>query len=82
MNDNEQYSCVCDEGYEGNGVTCSEIILALFKTFFTMIILAEKNPCSRECQSNSECKLDSGKYNCVCDEGFYLGSEKETCCMP
>ena len=50
------FRCECDDGYTGDGVTCSDI--------------DECTVGSAKCPEYSQCVNENGKYSCLCDDGF------------
>ena len=49
-------ACVCDEGYDGDGLSCADI--------------NECNTNTDACDANASCSNTDGSYECSCDEGF------------
>jgi hypothetical protein len=50
------FDCVCDSGYEGNGVNCTEI--------------DECSEGTDNCDANAACINVPGSFDCVCNNGF------------
>jgi len=51
------YECHCDEGYDGNGITCEDVDECALE-------IDECGP------ANVGCENFEGGYNCTCEEGF------------
>ena len=48
--------CVCDEGYEGDGMTCTDVDECALGT--------------AGCDANATCTNTDGGFDCVCDDGW------------
>ena len=55
-NTNGGFTCTCESGYRGDGVTCAEI--------------NECNEGSHNCHHAAECSNTAGSFTCACNDGF------------
>ncbi|XP_028415959.1 fibrillin-1-like [Dendronephthya gigantea] len=55
------YICECRNGYEGNGINCTDVNECTGENY---------------CSSNAACENNIGSYECTCNEG-YIGSGTE-----
>ncbi|KAL5022311.1 hypothetical protein ScPMuIL_001466 [Solemya velum] len=71
-----QYLCVCKQGYQGNGVTCTECPRGTFKD----VIVPGK--CQR-CPVNTT-TVSTGAHDvtlCSCQPPYHMGSDKQGCLL-
>ncbi len=52
----ENDACVCNDGYEGNGESCSDVDECAMGL--------------DQCNANASCSNNDGGYDCTCNEGF------------
>merc|ERR1712032_152425 len=55
-NDHGSYSCACNDGYSGNGKTCTDV--------------NECDTDTDNCHVNASCANSYGSYNCTCIQGY------------
>ena len=56
MNEPGSFSCVCNPGYEGSGIQCTDIDECTQK--------------SDKCSINAACTNHQGTHSCSCNSGF------------
>ncbi|XP_074657319.1 uncharacterized protein LOC141910521 [Tubulanus polymorphus] len=63
----EQYECVCNEGYTGNGATCRSIDSTRGPDVEIVVCRAHE-----QCDQNGRCAYNEKReqYECVCNEGY------------
>lgn len=75
------FTCICPEGYEGDGVAECEsekIVAVIFANFdqwvFSVVILSlDVNECERgiaNCSENANCTDTQGNFTCTCFLGY------------
>ena len=83
INTNGSHNCPCNEGYTGNGQSCSGTLNSFLKvmtvnrffvvkfcTPFTFVDIDECSKGSHVCHVNAGCTNTNGSYNCTCKDGF------------
>ncbi|XP_028408888.1 fibrillin-2-like [Dendronephthya gigantea] len=66
INETNGFSCRCNPGYTGNGVSCNDFNECLFPNY---------------CDSNALCTNSPGSYQCTCKSGFILNDKNGTVCQ-
>lgn len=71
------FTCTCNEGYEGNGIQCSSMRsqINLLPFALLLFLLIDIDECYTEqlnsCHGNATCNDTDGSYECYCNDGFY-----------
>ena len=64
---NNDYTCICEDGYTENNSLCEKIINSV----------CMPNPCQEEHRKN--CVIEDDSYRCDCDEGYLFSNEENKC---
>ena len=77
INTEGSFTCFCNPGYTGDGVTCTSKWQLLFIVFVylmnCLIQPVDVNECelgTHICNSSANCTDTDGSFNCTCREGF------------
>ena len=64
------FTCVCNQGYSGDGTTCNGKRHAMWG-FLTYPPLLDINECDgNPCDMNATCDNTVGSFTCICIDGF------------
>ena len=67
------FTCTCEQGYSGNGVTCTStqsITLIQDISFFSLTDINECSLNTDNCDANAACADTEGSFTCSCREGY------------
>jgi len=71
------FTCKCNSGYSGNGVSCTGILYFSLSSFFFQIQkplnnldIDECNLKTDNCDSKATCTNTPGSFNCTCKTGY------------
>ena len=74
------YDCKCNSGYDGDGITCSDVNECLVRDLTQALEVFDKldnsfkslkNPQKTKCNNKATCTNTVGSYTCACTEGFF-----------
>jgi hypothetical protein len=77
--DNRGYTCTCNRGFEGDGITCENVNECRPREIW-MQGGRRKHQSAQVCgRAGASCVDTVGSFNCVCDEGYAKASPSAPC---
>ena len=68
------YTCICNHGYNGSGITCNGkyVHLESIDGYYVFCVYADIDECAttNNCDSNATCTNTPGSYTCTCNHGY------------